>query len=538
MLICAADSASDPTQPVTPGGAAAKSGAGDTTPTLIRSATGDSDFILPTVLGLEAAQRIAVQRSPTLRMAQARAREARARVRIANATFWPRVQIDGSWAHTRLPDSWREAYDERNPFPITTTIEGNYRATLTRDGSVTVPEPWKTFWETFPPPEPWAVFWDDLTNPSFTLDQSFSSTLTWDPEIPEFDQEFPAYGAGIRASWLLFDGFSRLFNRASARHAETETLAAQQDAKRLIIGAVAKAYYQAQLAREEIAIAQAELEFYARLVGDAEARHNAGERPLSDVLNFRVRKNVAETSLLANRRLYQSNLIGLAALIGEPDAQFPSTTSLAPLDPARDEELDPPDVVPMIVHAMQYRPDLRATRAAVERTTANVKAAKAEFSPSLRFLGNYDALRKDDMEFSEDDFGWSVGLVLGFDLFRGGDRLANVAQHKASRDAALARTTQAEINTAAEVRDAAQSLVSAGDQFRVQRRTVDLVERNRDLVEKEYGAGRASLVRLNEAQRDLVEAQSRYAAALASLHVAWHHLQQSTALSLNGVAGP
>ena len=452
--------------------------------------------------------------------------------------FWPRLRVSASAAQTELPDRWREEYDENNPFPIVATVEGNYRATLSRDGTVRVPEPWKTFWDTFPPPEPWRIFWDDLTNPSFTLDQSFSSTLTWDPEVPEFDQEFASYTAGAQASWVLFDGFSRIFNRAAARHAHKETTAAQQDARRLLVGAVAKAYYQAQLAREEISISQAELAFYARLVKDAQARHDAGERPLSDVLNFQVRKNVAETSLLANRRLYVSNLIGLAALIGEPDAHFPATTSLAPLDPARDQELEPPDVVPMIVHAMQHRPDLQVVRASVDRLSASVKAAQSQHSPSLRLLGNYEAARKDDMEFEEDDFGWSVGVVLGFDLFRGGETRANVARYKAARDTALAGASQTEINTAAEVRDDAQALISAGDLYRVQRRNVKLVERNRDLVEKEYAAGKASLVRLNEAQRDLVEAQSRYAVALASLHVAWHQLQQSTALSLTGVAAP
>jgi hypothetical protein len=57
---------------------------------------------------------------------------------------------------------------------------------------------------------------------------------------------------------------------------------------------------------------------------------------------------------------------------------------------------------------------------------------------------------------------------------------------------------------------------------------VDLVQRTRDLVEKEYNAGQGSLVRLNEAQRDLTTAQSNLALALVGLRQAWVELETRT----------
>lgn len=48
------------------------------------------------------------------------------------------------------------------------------------------------------------------------------------------------------------------------------------------------------------------------------------------------------------------------------------------------------------------------------------------------------------------------------------------------------------------------------------------------MVEKEYAAGQVSLVRLNEAQRDLTTARSRLALALASLQQAWFNLETDT----------
>jgi outer membrane protein len=62
----------------------------------------------------------------------------------------------------------------------------------------------------------------------------------------------------------------------------------------------------------------------------------------------------------------------------------------------------------------------------------------------------------------------------------------------------------------------------------LQRSNAELVKQNRDLVEKEYAAGQTSLVRLNEAQRDLINAQSQMAVALVSLKQAWQDLKAAT----------
>jgi hypothetical protein len=48
------------------------------------------------------------------------------------------------------------------------------------------------------------------------------------------------------------------------------------------------------------------------------------------------------------------------------------------------------------------------------------------------------------------------------------------------------------------------------------------------LVEKEYKAGVGSLVRLNEAQRDLIASQVQLAGARVSLRQAWYGLRAST----------
>jgi len=51
------------------------------------------------------------------------------------------------------------------------------------------------------------------------------------------------------------------------------------------------------------------------------------------------------------------------------------------------------------------------------------------------------------------------------------------------------------------------------------RKTLELSEENRDLVEKSYRAGRETLIRLNEAQRDFNNAGARFAASRLQLQL-------------------
>ena len=84
------------------------------------------------------------------------------------------------------------------------------------------------------------------------------------------------------------------------------------------------------------------------------------------------------------------------------------------------------------------------------------------------------------------------------------------------------------ISVKREVREAQENLCSAQEQLVLQRSNAQLVRQNRELVEKEYAAGQTSLVRLNEAQRDLIGAEARLALARVSLRQAWQDVKAAT----------
>lgn len=416
-------------------------------------------------LDLPAAARIAIADNPSLAAAQARVAQAREAVRQARSAYWPRLDLGASGARVELSDS---AYQAQQA----------------------------------------------------TTSALFPGRVVEDPE--------DYYTADITASWLIFDGFSRKFDLVAAKYGAETSEAARADAQRLLLSAVTSAFLSAQQALESVAIAKADEAFNQRQLTEARLRYDVGTGALSDVLNFEVKANSAISARIDAERIYQTSRIGLAALLGVQQARLSDDLPLAPLAPIADDELVAPQVQGQLDHALVHRPDLVQSDRQVQQAAAAAKSARGKFYPTLSLSASYDGERSGDADFESDDFGNTVAINLSYNLFAGGLNRAQHQQAKARLLEVERIKTNAEINITSEVRTAAAVVRSAQEQLKLQRANAQLVQRNRDLVEKEYKAGVGSLVRLNEAQRDLTAAQVSLAAARATLRLAWYDLQTAT----------
>ncbi len=416
-------------------------------------------------LDLPTTARMALAGNPTLAAARARVAQARQQLQQARSTYWPRVDAVGSAVRTWPGDAAQEA--------------------------------------------------------------SLATARLFDPAATVDDEE-DRFSAALTADWIVFNGFERKFANAAARWGVTQSQSAWQDVARLLLAAVTDAFYAAQLAREEVAIARADEDFNRRQLREAEARERIGTGSLSDVLNFKVRVNSALADRITAERIYATTLYSLAALLGIEEARFAPGLEIAPLTPEQDADMQVPADQTLIAYAHKHRPDLKQNTSLLMQTEARVEAARAGFYPRLNLTAALEGDRRDDADFQDDDFGHWVGVNLTYNLFAGGLTRAQVDEAKALQMEAESNLADNRLAVNAQVRRALAGLVSAQKQLTLQRANAKLVRRNRDLVEKEYAAGQGSLVRLNEAQRDLITARSRLALARVSLRSAWSRLETAT----------
>lgn len=454
---------------------------------------------LPLVLDLDAAKRIALAENPSIKAALTRIEQARNRVRAARSAYFPTIS-----ASTTAAKTWLAENDVRR------LRHAAYQNSLLGSGQAAGGSLLST-----------AVAW---AGPRLTGLYARS----------QVEDTAESYSASLSASWLLFDGFARTFSHAAARYGALEIEAAFDEARRLLLDAVAFAYYGVQLAREDIDIAEADKAFNQRQLKEAQARRNAGAGSLSDELNFRVRVNAARTAVIRATREYEAARIGLAVLLGIPDAAFAEAMELAPLEMEDAEDLVLPEPEPLINRAREQRPDLKLGRHTVQRARATVGARRGAFFPNVVISASKDASLT-DADFGEDDFSTTVAVVASYDLFTGGRNRANYAEAKNFLSETKHDLNSIEIDIASEIRSAVETLRAAQEALLIQRENAEHVEKNRDLVEKGYAAGQESLVRLNEAQRDLIQARGNLALARVSLRQAWHTLRTATADTLTAL---
>ena len=425
------------------------------------------------ILDLETAQRIALVEKPSLAAAQERIRQAKELVTQAASRYWP--QLDGSASASRV---W-----------LSDTVVAFNRSILDFVRSI---------------------------DPRLRL-------RAIDTDNPE-----DYYRARLKATWIIFNGFARHYSIASARFGESESEQALADARRVILETVARSYHRVQLARENIAIEEANAGFNQQQMEEAQARQRAGTASLSDVLNFEVLVNAARSKVLQAQRDYEVAMIGLAALMGVPDATFPPDLKLAPLAPEAANELVLPKTEPLISYAREHRPDILRFAYLVEQARARIKVAKADFYPAFELFGTADGEHLNDTGMDEADFTYEVGIMMTWNFFSGGLSRAKVREASFRLSEVRKTLDDQMINVSAEVLQAISNLRLAQRELVLERSNVDLALKNREMVEKEYRAGQTSLVRLNEAQRDLTSAQSRLALALAGLRQAWQELYYTT----------
>lgn len=464
---------------------------------------------LPGLLDLDRALRIALRDNPSLKAAEERVKQAKARIDQARAAYYPQVTAGMNLSKRWLSENEYSAARDR---ALESGLTG-FRNQLTQAarGALSGQTP---------------VNVAALGRAGI---EGYAGGLAARGLVEDSTE---SHSANLTAAWLVFDGFERKFQLAVSRFAHQESAAAYSEAQRLLLSAVASTYYRGQLARENLQIARADAEFNQRLLDEAKARRRVGTGSLSDELNFEIRVNAARSQVLSSERDYAVEMVALAELLGIPTVAFDAETQLAELSEETPDEMTAPEREALIAFALEHRPDLQRSRYAVNRSEASVGAARAAFFPTVSVSASKNALRTDNAKFREDDFGTTIGLNLSYTVFAGGRNKAGHALARAARSEAERTLDAAEIGVAADVASIVEALTNAQSEVLLQRENAEYVQRNRDLVEKEYKAGVGSLVRLNEAQRDLVQAQGRLALALASLRNAWFALKTATGESL------
>ncbi len=453
----------------------------------------EAEALLPAaVLDMEKARAIAIRANPDIHAAQARLESARARIAEIAARYYPTVMF----THT----STRTFHTPASRNRLNTLLQ------------------------------PQASVPTDTTD---TEGQSFAVTTLLDAisrpfleyrELTGDTNPFSEHSTSLTASWTVFDGFVREAQLLASKHVNRASWAALRDAERLILQAVDRAYYQVQLAQEQIRIAEADVAFSKEQLEETEKLRAAGRKTAADVANFRVRMLAAQTNVTSAIGARDTGRVVLGELMGLPDAVLPPDLELVPLTDETEEEMRLPDPDDWVRRALASRPDLLQQEHLLGDKDEQVRAVQGLFLPTVAISGSWGFDHTGNLRYAPDDQSSAAVLEFRWELFTGGSRRAKLRQAQSARAEAMANLNHRRLAVQADVRQAIIDLKNAQEQIRLQRENVVTAQESRRVVQAGYVAGKETLNRLNETQRDYTAAEVDLVRARIQLRRAWSDL--------------
>jgi outer membrane protein len=320
----------------------------------------------------------------------------------------------------------------------------------------------------------------------------------------------------------------------SQASAQAARLAAAEQAARL---RVAEAYFGLLSAEAQLATARANEEAFARQVGEAETRFQAGLSAQVEADQSRAYRELARGGTLAAQAAVADAREALAQLTGAtPQGLQPLRQSLAaqPL---------PDDAEAWTQRALNANPDLRALQLDVQSTEQRIAAARAGHLPTLSV--GVDTLRQRGDGVPLSDAGRTptqVALRLTVPLFAGGATSAAADRAGFHREAAREQLEAGRRAVLREVRAQHLAVGQGAAQLRSTQAAVEAAQRALDATRTGLTLGTRSttdlllaIQTLAAAQNAQTQARHRHVLALLALHQAAGSLGDAELATVNAL---
>ena len=326
------------------------------------------------------------------------------------------------------------------------------------------------------------------------------------PGLPALVGPFSNYDFRVYAQQNIVDLQSYRGLKASERAVDAGKMD-YQDARDLIIRAIASLYLNAESAAARVDATQSRVTDSNALYKLAKDKHDAGTATGVDVLRAQVQLANDKQALLVAQNEYKQALLALARNLG-----MSPSTPLELAEALRYQSLPQPQAESLVPAALVGRPDYLSLARQRQGLVEQQRASHARYYPMLSINGNYGGLGRSVGDVQ------GVGMIQGqidvtvFDRDRNGEaqELANRVKRIEDQIADLRRGIEEEI------REALLNLESADEQVAVAKEGQDLAQRELELAQDRFQAGVTNNVEVVTAQDELARAQENYILAVSS----------------------
>jgi len=344
--------------------------------------------------------------------------------------------------------------------------------------------------------------------------------------IPTIVGPFRYIAAQADVSAKVFDWNARK-NLTAARANEEAARLSVQDARDLVVQAVTNAYLQIIADASRVESIQAQVNTAEAIYNRAVDQKKAGTSPAIDVLRAQVEFKTQQQRLLAQQNQFDKDKLSLGRVIGLPAGQTFNLAESVPFAPlsgiTRDEALEA---------ALAHRPDYLSAKKQVQSAEETVKAARAEWYPTVDLNGFYgDA----GLALNNSHGVFAVTGALNFNIFNGGRIRSDVEQARAALKQRSDELADLGGQIDFQVRAAFLDIQTATDQFAVAQVNLELANQTLQQARDRFAAGVADTIEVVQAQESVASANDSIISALFAHNLAKVELARALGLAEQGI---
>ena len=328
-----------------------------------------------------------------------------------------------------------------------------------------------------------------------------------------------AYTASLSGSQLLFSGgrAGAALNIARDYRSAAEAGLTQQEAQ--IQLQIRSAYYQALLAQEIAAIAEAALTQAEAFLEQEQLRLRAGQASELEVMRAEVERDNLEPQVVQGRNAADLAMLNLKRLVNVPLTQpLRLTTPLQVPDLPDSTAVRPSDE---LVRAQ--RASIAAVEEQVDIRQQQVRIARGAFLPNVSVSSAYARQLYPSDPFTLSDpwqTDWTVSLQVSLPIFNGFRRTAELGQARVQLEQSRLQLAQLREAVQLQYEQAYGEKQRALSAMQARQRTVDVAQRVYDLTVLRYERGLATQLEVSDARLSLLQARTNLAQAISDFYTA------------------
>jgi OMF family outer membrane factor len=442
-------------------------------------------------LTLEDALLLAEVNSPTLKAAASQVEQAKSSLRAAIASWYPTVDLSASG----LPEYFKSYTFQNSDF-----VPG-----------ISTPA---------------------VTNP--LTGEVISPAQERDGENERYGREWRV-NASLQVSWDIINP-KRVPQIAAARDRYEQTRDSYVIALRDLRLQTSTDYFSLQEADEGVRIGQASVRASLVSLRDARARFNAGVNTKLEVLE-------AETQLARDRNILTTKLgdQDTARRLLAANLDLPQDITPTAATPARPLGSWEPSLQESIVAAFNFREELDGLLLDISINNSEANASLAAVQPVLSFVNTSSTSRREGQsgrtslgDIDMDDYAWSVqnstALTATWRLFDGGRARAGYRRSKQAAEESAYRFARTRDSIRLEVEQSFFGLRTAVQTIQTTGSEVLSARESLRLSQLRVQAGVSTQREVVNSQRDLTNAELRYAGAIRQYNTSLAQLSRRTGL--------